>query len=254
MTAAKTVMVTGGADGIGFGIARAFVREGAAVVIADINTERLETARTELADGDHPVTAIHCDIGDAAAIDRLFAEVEARHGRLDVLVNNAGVVVQAPAESITLEQWNLMVSVNLTGLFWACRAAKPLMARGGGGQIINIASVGGHASSPGFAGYGATKGGVLLLTRALAVEWGPANIRVNSVSPGSIGTAMSLASRALDPEAYDRRVARVPLKRIAGVDDVADVVVFLASERSGYVSGTDIKVDGAIMAQHPGYS
>lgn len=253
MVAAKTVLVTGGADGIGFGIARAFGREGARVVIADINSERLENARAELADAGYAVTAVVCDIADPKAIDRLFAEIDAGHGRLDVLVNNAGIVIQVPAEDMTFEQWNMMMSVNLTGLFMACKAAKPLMTRGGGGQIINIASVGGHASSPGFAGYGATKSGVLSLTRALAVEWGPAQIRVNSISPGSIGTAMSLRSREVDPEGYDRRIARVPLNRIASVDDVAEAVLFLASEKSGYVSGIDIKVDGAIMAQHPGY-
>ena len=249
----KVVVVTGGADGIGFGIARAFGREGARVVIADINAQRLAQASDELSAEGHAVTAVDCDIADPIAIGRLFATVEADFGRLDILVNNAGVVIQAPAEDMTFEQWNTMMSVNLTGLFMACKAAKPLMTRGGGGGIINIASVGGHASAPGFAGYGATKGGVLALTRALAVEWGSANIRVNSISPGSIGTAMSLRSREIDPVAYDRRLARVPLKRVANVDDVAEAVLFLASDKSGYVSGIDMKIDGAIMAQHPGY-
>ena len=254
MSDPRIVVVTGGAAGIGLGISRAFAANGDHVVLVDVDEAALrQTQRAFAAEGFSTSTSC-TDVSAPDQIDSLFARLEQDHGRLDVLVNNAGILVQKPVEATTLAEWNKILAVNLTGTFLMCRAAKPLMIKSGGGQIVNIASVGGHATGRGFSAYGASKSAVLGLTRSLAVEWGEDGIRVNSVSPGGVESAMSVQSRAVDPETFDRRVARVPLGRLGQSDDIAQAVLFLADDRSSYISGIDIKVDGAIMAVHPGYS
>lgn len=249
----KIAVVTGAGQGIGSGIAAALCRQGARVVVADVNAQNAEQTAADLRASGGDAVAFSVDVTQAAQVAALFNSVCARFGRIDVLVNNAGIVSQVPTVELTEAQWRRVLDVNLTGVLLCCQAAARAMMARDGGSIINIASAAARAGSPGYAAYCASKAGVVALTRVMAVEWGPHNIRVNSVSPGSIDTELSRSMRRLDPEGYARRDQRVPLRRPAQVDDVANVVVFLASDKAGYVSGNDTLVDGGIMSAHPGY-
>lgn len=251
MLEGKIAAVTGGADGIGRRIAESLARSGATVVIADIHEEAAEKAAAAIASTGGGACAFKTDVSNPDDVSRLFAAIEDRHGRLDIMVNNAGIVIQASAEDLTFEQWNRTIAVNLTGVFLCSQGAARLMKAGG--SIVNIASVGGHVTSASFSAYAASKAGVHGLTRALAVEWGARNIRVNSVSPGSVDTAMSEKARAFNPEAAADRDSRVPLPRRGSVDDIAEAVLFFASDRAGFISGRDLVIDGGILAKHPGF-
>jgi len=251
MLEGKIAAVTGGADGIGRGIAQTLARNGATVVLADINEELANRTRADIESAGGTAWVVRTDVGDPDSVGHLFDRIAQRHGTLDIMVNNAGIVIQAAADALTVEQWNRTLAVNLTGAFLCSQGAARLMTNGG--SIVNIASVGGHVTAPSFCAYGVSKAGVHGLTRALAVEWGARNIRVNSVSPGSIGTAMTEQARAFDPEAAANRDLRVPLPRRGRVDDIAEAVLFFASDKTGYVTGRDLVVDGGILVQHPGY-
>ena len=251
MLEGRIAVVTGAADGIGRGIAETFAGNQAIVVVADINEEKAVKTSEAIESAGGRAWAVKADVSDPNSVNRLFAAVAERHGRVDIIVNNAGIVIQAAAQDLTFEQWNRTLAVNLTGVFLCSQGAARLMT--GGGSIINIASVGGHVTSHSFSAYAASKSGVHGLTRALAIEWGERNIRVNSVSPGSVGTAMSEQARAFNPEAAANRDARVPLPRRGRVDDVAQAALFFASDQSAFVTGRDLVVDGGILAQHPGF-
>lgn len=251
MLEGKIAVVTGAADGIGRAIAQAFADNGAAVVIADLNEELANQASTAIMEAGGQAWATKVDVSHPDDVKLLFSAVARKHGRLDVLVNNAGIAIQAAASDLTFDQWNKTLAVNLTGVFLCSQAAAGLMTDGG--SIINIASVGGYVSSPSFAAYAASKAGVQGLTRALAVEWGNRNIRVNSISPGSMGTTMSEKARAFNPEAAASRDARVPIPRRGRVDDVAQAALFFAGDQSSFITARDLVVDGGILAQHPGF-
>ena len=249
----KVAVVTGAGSGIGLGIAVALARRGARVVIADIDETVAQAAAQQLREQGFDAMAVAVDVSAPTDVAGLMDKVMAKFKRIDVLVNNAGVVHNAAPTEISPEQWHKVISVNLDGVFFCSQAAGRVMMAQGGGRIINIASTGAHVASKGYAAYCASKGGVVALTRALAVDWAQHNILVNSVSPGSIATAMSSRMRERDPEGFDRRVRRVPVQRHAKVEDVANAVVFFAGEESGYVTGRDLLVDGGMLAQHPGY-
>jgi 2-deoxy-D-gluconate 3-dehydrogenase len=247
----KTAVVTGGGTGIGLGICRRLAEAGAGVVIADINAAAGEKAREELG---APARFIRCDVTREEDVKDMIAGATGKDGGIDILVNNAGVYPRMPLEDVTAADFERVIAVNLTGTFLCSRyAAAGMVDKQAGGSIINIASIEAiHPASTGMSAYGASKGGVLTLTKNLAKELGPHGIRVNAVAPGGIKTPGVLArldgsrNRAQITE-FKSFLSRIALDRLGDADDVARVALFLASELSGYVTGALIAVDGGYL-------
>ena len=246
----KVAIVTGGASGIGRGCALRLVAEGATVVIADRNQPAGEAAVAEL--GSRGVF-IALDVTDEAGWAALVGETERRFGRLDILVNAAGVAVFKDIEHTTLEEWRFVNSINSDGVFLGCRAVLPAMKASGGGSIINLSSVAGLIGVPDAPAYSASKGAVRMLTKSVALyaARNGFNIRCNSVHPSFIDTPMvdGVVAQAADPVKYRKALERAaPLGRMGQVDDVAQLVVYLASDESRFVTGAEIAVDGGLTA------
>ncbi len=240
----KETIVTGAAKGIGEAIALRYGKEGASVVVSDINAEgSQQTAEAIVAAGGDAIS-ITCDVSDEASVDAMFAATMEKYGRVDVLVNNAGLV--SPMKHFLLADkawWDMIIGVNLTGTFLCCKAAAHIMAKQGSGSIINMSSGGATKAHRAFVAYDATKGGIEAMTRALALDLGPYGIRVNSLVPGSIDTSgLSADDRKL-------RGTNIPMGRIGEPDDMTGSAVFLASDDSIYVSGQRTVVDGGQLAQ-----
>ena len=246
----KGVLITGATSGIGAQCARAFAREGAKLVLAGRSTERGEAIAAELAGCD--ATFVHNELGAAAAADALVAESIDRLGRLDVLVNSAGVIHHRNAPRTSDEQWEETIAVNVSAVFYLSRAAVRVMSPAGGGSIVNIASTWGMVAGENVAAYCASKGAVISLTRAMAADHARENIRVNAVCPGAVDSPMLVQEAAQLGMSADegRRVwARdAPNRSLASTDDIANAVVFLASERAGHIHGIALPVDGGAIA------
>ncbi len=247
MLTGKTAIVTGASRGIGLAIARRFVEADARVVIAsrsappeDMQTDSCQWHRA--------------DISDAAQVAALFEQAAAHFGRLDVLVNNAGVQLEKTIAETSDEDWDWVMGINLKGLFLCSRAAIRQMREQGGGVILNLGSVSGQIADYGLAAYCASKAGVHGLTRAIAVDHGPEGIRCNAICPGWIRTAMLDEAFALadDPAAAERRaLSRHPLGRLGAPEDIAAMAAWLASDEASFVSGQFFTVDGALTAASP---
>jgi NAD(P)-dependent dehydrogenase (short-subunit alcohol dehydrogenase family) len=240
----KNVVITGGAKGIGYATAEAFVRQGARVALLDMDPAALDAAVAGLRAAGGEALAAQASVTDAEAVERAFAQVEQAWGGIDVLVNNAGISANKPSLDVTPEEWRRAVDINLTGVFLCARAAGRRMVPKGEGCIINLASMYGVVAAPDRAAYCATKGAVVLLTETLAVEWGPAGVRVNALAPGYVETDLvrDLAARGrLDPE---RLKQRTPLRRLAQPAEMADLAVFLASSQAAYITGHTLVADG----------
>lgn len=241
----KVVVITGAAAGIGRGTAELFARGGAKVVATDIDTRGLEeTAALVTAAGGEILTLKH-DVASEEAWIEVFAQAKERFGGIDVLVNNAGIYIIAPLAETTLEMWNKLMAINVTGVFLGCKHAAPHLAERGGGSIINLSSVAGLRGSANHTLYGASKGAVRLMTKDLAAELAGANIRVNSVHPTYVKTAMAdYASEVTGASAEQLGATVSPLGRMAVIEDVANVIVFLAAEESSYLTASEFNVDG----------
>ncbi|KOF54413.1 short-chain dehydrogenase [Achromobacter sp. DMS1] len=240
----KSVVVTGGARGIGLATARAYARQGARVALLDLDEDALRSAVAGIAAQGGQALACPASVADADAVERAFAQAEAAFGGLDVLVNNAGVSANKPTLEVTVDEWRRAVDINLTGVFLCAQAAGRRMVPRGEGCIINLASMYGVVAAPDRAAYCATKGAVVLLTETLAVEWGPAGVRVNALAPGYVETDLvrDLAARGrLDPE---RLRQRTPLRRLAQPGEMAELAVFLGSRQAAYINGHTLVADG----------
>lgn len=240
MLEGKVALVTGAARGIGRAIAARLQREGAVVVINDILKDELEAA---LAAGVGAM-AIPADVSVRAQVQAMVDQVTERYGRLDIMVNNAGVEPKASLLEMTDEQWNHTIAVNLTGVFLGTQiAARHMVARGGGGRIIQIASIAGKNFLADRANYCASKAGVIGFTREAARELAPYGITVNAVCPGVIETEMTAASRA-NPAMMEKWMREIPARRLGNVDEVAGLVAFLAGPDAEYITGQALNVDG----------
>ena len=247
----KVAIVTGAGSGIGRGIAVRLAEMGAAVMVLDIDIENGEaTARTITERGGRALFE-KCDVRSAHRTAAVNRKAIASFGRIDILCNNAGVIVRKSMVDLSEEEWDLFLDVTLKGIFLLSREAIPHMAKNGGGVIINTGSGWALKGGPQAASYCAAKAGVLNLTRAMAIDHGKSNIRVNCVCPGDIDTPMlrsECEQLGADPAAFMREAAARPLARVGSPEDVADAVLFLASDMAGWITGTQLVVDGGGLA------
>lgn len=243
----KVALVTGGARGLGEAIARRMVEEGATVVAADRRVDDGATVAAEIG-----ATFLELDITDATAWQACVAEVVAQHNRLDVLVNNAGIIrANKPIRECTPEEFRQVIDTNLAGTFLGIKSVADQMVAQGGGAIINMSSPSGFEGTYGMSAYSASKWGIRGLTKTAAVELGQFNIRVNTVIPGPMPTAMTRRPGWTDAD-YERHYgASVPLERMARVEEVANLTVWLASDQASYCTGGDYAADGGVTAGKP---
>jgi gluconate 5-dehydrogenase len=244
----RVAIVSGGSMGLGRQMAEALAEMGANLVLCARKQERCEEAAETLRSLGVQTLALGCDVKDKAAIRQVVEETLAKFGRIDILVNNAGVSWGAPVEEMTLEQWDKVLSTNLTGTFLFCQAVGKAMAAQASGKIINIASVaglGGASVELQAIGYHASKGGVIAFTKDLACKWAPHNIQVNAIAPGWFPTHMS---DWIIEHRRDSLLAKIPLGRFGGDHDLKGAAVFLASDASAYVTGHVLVVDGGQTA------
>jgi len=245
----KIAVVTGAARGIGLAISEALAEAGARVVLTDMNRESLDGAVKSLSEKGYPVEGELLDVTDQAAVQRVHDAVVARHGRVDVLVNNAGIAISNhPAETMSDEVWKKVIDVNLNGVFWCCRAFGKSMLERGSGAIVNVGSMSGFIVNrpQEQANYNASKAAVHHLTRSLAAEWGARGVRVNSVAPTYIDTEMN-SYVYQDAEMYRHWVGGTPMNRLGRVDEVASVALFLASDASSLMTGSIVLADGGYV-------
>jgi NAD(P)-dependent dehydrogenase (short-subunit alcohol dehydrogenase family) len=255
--AGKVSIVTGAGDGIGRGISLAFAKEGSKLAVCELNKETLSETAAVIRDIGTEVLAEQVDVRNAAEIESFVSAVRNHFNRIDCLVNNAAVMPVAPADSIGPDTVDLILQVNLRAPILFSRFVIPSMRAAGGGSIIHMASVTGHNGHPGITVYGATKGALIALARGQAIELAKDNIRVNSVSPGTVDSPM--LHRFLSEHAADIEKARAafdrlhPRGRVASIAEVAAVFVFLASEEAANITATDIRCDGgyAVQGQQP---
>jgi len=237
----RIALVTGGAQGIGYASAEALQEDGHTVILADVNADGVFEAAEKLGNG---CVGMAVDMGDPDAISAMFDAIEADHGPVSVLVNNAGVAMPGDFLTYSLEDFQTVIGINLTGAFLATqRAAKSMVEQKIEGAIVNMSSINAQVAIPAIPAYCASKGGLMQITKVAALALAPHNIRVNAVGPGSIDTAMMAGVNA-DPAAFDRAMSRTPLKRPGTAREIGDVVAFLASEKASYITGETIYVDG----------
>ena len=249
----KVALVTGAASGLGAASARRLAAEGAKVVLTDVAADAGRTVADQIEDAGGAATFTAHDVTSEDGWRRVVAAALERFGRLDVLVNNAGVS-GGPQELMTLdlEAWRRVLSVNLDGVFLGMRHVGPAIAAAGGGSVINISSILGKVGFAGAGAYCASKGGVALLTKSAALEWAPLGIRVNSVHPGFIETPMVVGALQQAENANEMRdmiISRHALARLGVPREIADAVLFLASDESSFVTGAELVVDGGYTAQ-----
>lgn len=244
----KCVLISGGSRGIGRAIAAAFYAQGAEIIIMSRHQAELRRAAQEL-DSKHEgrVQALVCDVGDQDAVAQAFAQLKAWGKSVNIMVNCAGVNLRAPLAEMSVEIWQQVLDINLTGTFLLSKQVFPMMQAQGGGKIINIASLMSEIVRPGISAYVASKGGVKMFTKAIAVEWAPYNIQANAIIPGYIETELNAPLMA-DEKFNQFIVKRTPAGRWGKPEDVAAAALFLASSGADFITGQVLAVDGGILA------
>jgi NAD(P)-dependent dehydrogenase (short-subunit alcohol dehydrogenase family) len=246
----RVAVVTGGAKGIGWAIVEALIAEGVRPALFDRDDVALAVASRQLAEKGVDHLTVQVDVSNEAAVEGAMSEVLARYGRIDILVNNAGIALRRPTLELSLADWQAVVDVNLTAVFLCSRAAARSMVATGGGAIVNVASIMGLSGGglyPNLS-YQSTKGAIVNLTRALAVEWATSGIRVNAVAPTWVKTDLTVGLFQ-SPELMGRVLDMTPMRRLAEPADVANAIVFLASDRAAMITGHTLPVDGGFLAQ-----
>lgn len=243
----RVILVTGGANGIGLAIAAGFAQEGGHVWLADLDAAAAERQAATLTEAGLKVTAASVDVTRGQDVTQLFRAIESAQGRLDVVVNNAGINVRADFRHLTDADWVKIREVNLDGVVRIARDAFSLLKASGHGALVNVSSIMGRRGLRQLAGYSATKGAVTALTKALAVEYAPYGIRVNAVAPGFVETA--LTERVLrNPMIAKALIDQTPLRRFGTGEDIAAAVLFLASDAARFITGAELAVDGGMSA------
>jgi 2-deoxy-D-gluconate 3-dehydrogenase len=244
--AGRVAIVTGGNRGIGLAIAEGLAKAGAAIVIAARDKAAGHGAVASLGAN---AFFIETDVTKPESCHAMVRDAENRFGRLDILVNNAGIMRFGRAEETALADWQAVLDINLTGAFLCAQAAYPAMRRQQAGKIINISSLAAIFGTAAGAAYASSKGGMVQLTRSLAVSWGLDNIQVNAILPGYIESDLTRRAEAERPGAFDAKRARTPACRIGVPEDIAGAAIFLASDASGFITGTSLTVDGGYAIQ-----
>ncbi len=239
----KVAIITGGASGIGAAAASLFVSEGAKVVLVDLNEEKGKAFEAELKAKNAEALFIKANITSEEEVANIFKQTIDTFGKVDIVFNNAGIGRVQPSHELEYSEWRNTVNVDLDGVFLVAREAIREMLKIGGGTIVNTASMYGWVGSPGSAAYNAAKGGVINLTRSLALEYAEQNIRVNTLCPGFIDTPI------IPEESKQALAAATPLKRLGNVEEMAKAVLFLASDDSSYMTGNSLTIDGGYTAQ-----
>ena len=245
----QVAVVTGAGQGIGRAIALTLAREGAAVVVNDVNLESAKKVAEEIKSRGGKAQPIKADVSNGEEVNTLVEKTLDNFKKIDILVNNAGTAKLTPTIELTEAEWDSTIVVNLKGQFLCSQAVAKHMIQQKRGKIVNITSLAAHVGTPSLLAYSASKGGVIQLTKVLAVEWGKHNITVNAVSPGLTMTELVKAVFKNRPE-FTEGVERIPLKRLAEPEDIANAVLFLASPEADYVTGQVLAVDGGTLAVH----
>ncbi len=243
----RRALITGSGQGIGLTLARGLAAAGAELVLNDLDAARLDATVAALRSEGFVVLGRAFDVARAAEVDAALGPLEAEVGPVDILVNNAGIHRRAPLESMSLDAWQAVLDVNLTSAFLVSRAIAPGMIRRGAGKIINLCSLNSEISRPTIANYAAAKGGLKMLTRAMAVEWGRHNLQTNGLAPGYIRTSLTTPVVA-DPELARHILARTPAGRWGDPPDLVGAAVFLSSPASNFVNGQILTIDGGLLA------
>ncbi|MBI3075356.1 MAG: SDR family oxidoreductase [Parcubacteria group bacterium] len=247
----KVALVTGARRGMGKAHARALASQGAKVAVTDINKEECEAVVEEIKAAGGDARAWKLDVANNKEIDIVVGDVAAHFGRLDILINNAGIFEPKPALEMSEDEWEKTIHINLRGEFFCAQRAAKEMMKNKWGRIINIASVASGGVGIGFAGgahYTASKGGIVGMTETLAIEWAPLGITVNAIAPGAIDTPM-ISAAGMSPEETQAMLARIPLRRFGKSEEIAAAAVFLSSDEASYVTGATLYVDGGWLAQ-----
>ena len=246
--AGKVALVSGGARGIGAATSRLLAREGAAVVLADVLEAEGRETEAEIAEAGGRATFMRLDVTDEDNWQHVIDATVAAYGKLDVVVNNAGISGRTTVEETAAETWDRVMEVNGKGVFLGTKLAIPELRKAGGGSIVNISSIYGIVGSETSAAYHASKGAVRIFTKSAAIQYASEGIRVNSVHPGFVDSPMTAASHAL-PQVHDLRIGRTPLGRMGTPEDIASGILYLASDESSFVTGSELVIDGGMTAR-----
>lgn len=242
----KVTIITGAAQGIGFACAERFARDGAKVILSDVQEEKGAAAAQSLRDAGHETQFVACNVGDKSQVDALVKNVVSQYGKLDVMISNAAILRIGDILEIEEEDFDDVLNINLKGFFLVCQAAAKQMAKQGSGAIINMSSIQANITNPNLLSYAVCKGGIKQLTVAMALALADKGVRVNAIGPGSIGTDM-VKQLMVDDKARKTIMSRTPMGRLGEPEEIASVAAFLASDEASYITGETINVDGGRM-------
>lgn len=245
----KTAIVTGGGTGIGKMTALRFAKEGAKIAVTDINAESAKQTAVEIKLSGGEALAFHHDVGSEENWQQVSKEVLTAWGQIDILFNNAGIYIIKPLADITLDEWNRLMTINVTGVFLGMKHIMPVMAKQKKGSVINASSIAGLIGAPGHVLYGASKGAVRIMTKDAAIEYAQHGVRVNSIHPGYIDTGMVSYASEVTKQSKTELAQASPSGRLGTVEDIANMVLFLASDEASHVTGAEFVVDGGATAR-----